>query len=639
MLHSNIVDGFKTVSQSALGKGFISAYNDVIGDEFGRISDGSPDGVKGQVKRGRATLKLDEKPDHTKVRATAMDQPFTVVSSGGSQYYTDIVQSESYTPGEAEAAQNTGTAVAKQPTVPGIQRPYSMFNKYSLINYRGTTLNGSREGLESTTDGKSQYQKIPMASLVNPTVSRIIEITGDITNNMGYRYQYSDFALARYFNKIPNSMMITLRRFAYPAADDIITPQMLDTEKTDDGDDTSTDTSTTPTNTLSPKVKPGFVDIPQPDIARAVTWYGEATGNILSDILKFSHGFSWKDAESEVQTISGGATKQASSGKFGSMMQSSRILSAVGQSAKGRDAVGANRAAQSSGHDPVKDTYPNHVFGALNVIKNVLIREKGLKFEQEFSIKFEYELRSFEGANPKVMMLDQLSNLLALTYNNAPFWGGSVRHVGGGGDGPGSPLGNLNLLKSGDYAGFAGSIVSDAGKMFSAATKGFGGAVDAAMNLDAGGVMAALKDNKFLNNLIGGAAMEMFNTPQGGQAAASLLTGDPTGNWHLTIGNPLDPIAVIGNLCMTDCDITFEGGNGIQDFPERLVAVIKLKPGRPRDKAGIESMFNAGRGRFYLQPDDVADINKTSDVSAYGNKDKKATKGDFVNIFRKMSNG
>jgi transposase len=91
---------------------------------------------------------------------------------------------------------------------------------------------------------------------------------------------------------------------------------------------------------------------------------------------------------------------------------------------------------------------------------------------------------------------------------------------------------------------------------------------------------------------------------------------------------------------MEDCEITFEGASTIHDFPERLIAVIKLKPGRPRDKAEIESMFNTGRGRFYVQPDDVADINKTIDVSAYGNKDTGApTKDSFVNVFRKLSNG
>ena len=128
--------------------------------------------------------------------------------------------------------------------------------------------------------------------------------------------------------------------------------------------------------------------------------------------------------------------------------------------------------------------------------------------------------------------------------------------------------------------------------------------------------------------------MQLFNTPQGGQAVASLLTGDPTGQWHVTIGNPLNPIAVIGNLACTGTTINFEGGMGVQDFPERLVVTVTLKPGRPRDKAEIESMFNSGRGRFYLQPDDEADINNTLDVSAYGNKDKKSR-----NTFRKLANG
>ena len=116
--------------------------------------------------------------------------------------------------------------------------------------------------------------------------------------------------------------------------------------------------------------------------------------------------------------------------------------------------------------------------------------------------------------------------------------------------------------------------------------------------------------------------MKLFNSPQGGQAVNSLLTGDPTGQWHVTIGNPLNPIAVIGNLACTDTKVNFEGAMGVQDFPERMVVEVTLKPGRPRDKAEIESMFNSGRGRFYIQPDDgTADINRSQDVSAYGNAD------------------
>ena len=598
---------FKTTKESSIGKGFISAVKNVTGLDIENLDGSNPDGVHSGSKGPKATpVGVNKRNgDLTQNRAAATDTPFTVFAANDnkSKYYSDIVDSETY------KSTQPGTENRKITVGP---KPYSAFNKYSLVNYRGNPLDSTINGFESSAAGDTVYQKINMNDLQNPTVTQIIARTSALTDNFAYRYQYSDFALAKYYGKIPNNMLITLRRFSYPAKDDIVTPQAL-----------SADGKT-------------MEKIQQPDIARAVTWLGESTGNVMGEILKFSNGYSWKDAESTAQTLN--SQQGASSGKFGSIVESNKILSAMANGAAGRDAVAANANKQNAGFDAFTATYPNHVFGPMNVIKQVLVREQGLNFSQEFKIKFEYELRAFEGANPKIMMLDQLANILALTYNNAPFWGGSVRYISDGS--VAKPLGNLSKLREGDYLGFAGSIVDDMGKMFKGAGAGFGGAAGALMNGDISGALGALKDNKFLNNLIGGMAMDMFNTPQGGQAAASLLTGDPTGNWHLTVGNPLNPIMVIGNLCMTDCEITFEGGMGIQDFPEHMTAVITLKPGRPRDKAEIESMFNSGRGRFYVQPDDVADINKTVDVNEYGNKDRaSAGKNTFVNNFRKLSNG
>lgn len=582
----NLQKGFNKVKASDLGKGFISATKSITGYDLSTIDGSNPDGVNTGGRKGGNTIKAPVKPDQTTARATSLDQPFTIINTNASKYYTEVFDSETY---KSTAADSTeGKAITVGP------RPYSAFNKYSLINYRGNPLDITKDGLTVET---GRYRKIDPVSLINPTVTQIIEITGKVEGNYGYRYNYSDFALTRFYGKIPNNQLITLRRFAYPVADDIITPKQLSA----DG-----------------KIE----DVQQPDIARAVTWLGEATGNSIAEILKFSHGFPWKTATADVQTIT--AQTKGASGSFGNMVNNSKFLSAAANAAKGKGAVESSASKQNEGYDAFSDTYPNHVFGPLNVIRDTLVREKGLKFEQSFQLKFEYELKSFEGVNPKVMMLDQLANILALTYNNAPFWGGSVRYIGDGS--VAKPLGDLAKLKSGDYGGFLGSIVSDMGNMFK-------GVADPAN-------WKNLADNKLLNNLIGGSLMEMFNTPQGGQAAAALLSGDPTGQWHLTIGNPLNPIIVCGNLAMEDCEINFEGATALQDFPERMVVVIKLKPGRPRDKAEIESMFNAGRGRFYLQPDDVADINRTSDVSAYGNKDGgKPKKDDFINVFRKISNG
>ena len=58
---------------------------------------------------------------------------------------------------------------------------------------------------------------------------------------------------------------------------------------------------------------------------------------------------------------------------------------------------------------------------------------------------------------------------------------------------------------------------------------------------------------------------------------------------------------------------------------------VSLKPGRPRDKGEIESMFNSGRGRFYLVPAGGSDINKVRDSTGYkgdttSNAEKNPTK-------------
>lgn len=614
--------GFKSFSND-LGKGAIKAAKDALGIagdpetpskedaelktqidntsgvDWTLVDLENPDGVinefvKSNIKniiKGSAI----QKSNLENTKANSRPIPFIEPADGKKSYYTKDVDSMKYKstaaggssgPGHNADGTTKGTEITEGP------RPYSIFNRFSLVNYRGNQLTGVKAGYDSAS---GQYHKINQDELINPTASKIIEITSRDGENRGYKYDYSDFALARYYGRIPNNQMITLRRFAFPITDDIITPKIL-------GDNGK------------------MIDNKHPDIARAITFLGEAPGNKIEDILKFSHGYNWKNAEANVQELQ--SQRGTDGGKVGGIVNGSTFLSAAANASSGRDAVASNAAERNAGFDPFKGTYPNHIFGPLNVIKDTLVREQGLTFDQEFTLKFEYELRSFGGVNPKIMMLDQMANILALTFNTAPFWGGAVRYTGSGK--VARPLGDLAKLKSGDYAGFLGSVMKDMGDMFKSVGTGVS-------NLMKG------KDSKLLNNLVGGSLMKMFNTPQGGQAVNALLTGDPTGAWHVTIGNPLNPIMVVGNLACQSTDIHFEGGTGVQDFPERMVVTIKLKPGRPRDKAEIESMFNAGRGRFYLTPNDGVDINDTSDTSAYGNKDRKSN--PYVDKFRKIATG
>jgi hypothetical protein len=476
-----------------------------------------------------------------------------------------------------EAGKETETKIDKD-------APYSIINKWSLVSYKGKILDSKPSGDKAIWGaGKELYTK-PLYTAesdeLNPTAAVIIRKCRENTG-VGYQYNSGDFAYCTYYGKIPNNYMLTLRRFPTPAEDDIINATALD----DKG------------NVLKKE---------QADVARAITWMSEVTENKLSEILKFNVGFNWEDLESEVQTIT---PNEPNRGSVGGFINSSPFLSNVENTMKGiSPGQAAKTEAHGSGWDPMKETYPNKAYGPYNVIKNVRVRKEGLTFEQEIKLVFHYDLRSIGKVDPKLAMLDIMANMLVLTYNNAPFWGGATRYTSSGT--VKQPFPGMDKLYSGDISGFFSGLM--------------GGLKSAATNLMSGNPMEALK--KLGGNLLGGSLMNLFGKPSGTEAAKAFLTGDSTGAWHLTVGNPLNPIAVIGNLTCTSSDFEFEGPLGYEDFPSKLKVTVTLKPGRYRDKGDIESMFNAGRGRIYLTPKGDKNTDQETVVDAYGKK--YAQKGD-----------
>jgi hypothetical protein len=106
----------------------------------------------------------------------------------------------------------------------------------------------------------------------------------------------------------------------------------------------------------------------------------------------------------------------------------------------------------------------------------------------------------------------------------------------------------------------------------------------------------------------------------------ALLDGRAVGEWHLMVGNPMDPLAVVGNLCLKTTTMTLSDELGADDFPTSIKFSVTLTPGRPRAKQDIESIFNHGGGDLSFTPlqppastmNSFGEYNSARIQSAYG---------------------
>lgn len=467
----------------------------------------------------------------------------------------------------------------------GLMGPASIINNNVAVNYR-TIYNGMAapgENVEYTLyddykrliEGSVKYGEI-LQDIKNPTYSNIIKWYNDpIIDPYGLAtYKIQDFIYLKYYNQIPNNYMITLRRYTQPCMDWMFGLDM-------------------PYETLM-----NFQSHPEVyfSLATAVTYMGEKTGNKLSDILKFDYGMEWEEKTGEIESLrnaDGGLAAQIKA-------NDEQIAGRAKMTGKQRAAMifrtgGQVKEAFSRGQMPDGDLfaqrYGANFYGDLNVVNKVKLRSRGLNFTNSFSLNFEYSLKSLKCVNPRVAMLDILSNFLILTGNYGDFWGGATIFYGQHSIAP--QFGDPDKLRMGDYKGYVKSIFSSIKDSFSALSDG--------KAVGEGGLKAAF------GNLLSGSLESMLGPLFGGKIGTTgqanvtkaLLSGEPSGFWHVTVGNPLDPIAMMGNMAISKTSVTFGDALGYDDFPTEVKFTVELEHARPRDNAGIQAMFNAGRGRFY----------------------------------------
>ena len=449
----------------------------------------------------------------------------------------------------------------------------SIFNKSGAVLYGGT-VNSSLEMSDfrltnnvPLIDTPENRKRIRQSS--GYTIKELVEASeqGILGSAL---YAYSDFMYCKYLGQMPNSYLVTLRRFPTPV-DDYISSA---------GETGKMRKSVKSTNPLP--------------IGQLVTWMN-TPGNDLESILTYSVAMPYEERKAQLEQASNNADNSSKPLNAAAAMfdktyrdqyQKGYAGGAVNPYISKLFPIG-NIDPPYSGLFGAKDQ--NKTYGPVDAIKKVYGRsDGGIDFDQSFKLTFEYELRSYNGINGRQAMLDLISNILNVTYTTGTFWGGGYT---GGGAHQNNIFSNLSIFKtSGGFTNFMDAFAQDVSTV----------TTNIKSNISAqGGVVNAIKN--FLNNLGGmlcGAALNALGRPQKSQVN-SLLSPAPTGLWHVTIGNPFHPIMSLGNMILTKTTITHTGPLGLDDFPTGLKVECELTRGKPRDLRGIEMIYMNGNDRIY----------------------------------------
>lgn len=82
-------------------------------------------------------------------------------------------------------------------------------------------------------------------------------------------------------------------------------------------------------------------------------------------------------------------------------------------------------------------------------------------------------------------------------------------------------------------------------------------------------------------------------------AVLSAMSGEPTGHWHITLGNPKRPFFASGDMVCQNVDLSFGNTLSFNDLPSSIKIEFTLKPARPLGIQEIFDRFNIGGGRTY----------------------------------------
>ena len=497
----------------------------------------------------------------------------------------------------------------------------SLFNPYHALPVYGIMEN------VPLMDGTflSKHDRKEIANLDDCSIRELVNLSSVRKSILGNaRYKYADFMYCKDLGKISNNHMITLRKFAIPVGDNIFR---------------STVTTTAAEGKQDPMSTIG-------DVGRMITWF-DTDDNKLSDIMSYEYEASWKKLDAKIQQLDsqeddegrGIAGKIINNLSPGYNLQSAHGINSGGLLGQLMNSMGIGANTHEYQHNDValgRNYDNNKVYTPRDTIQDTHIYEGKLTFKHEFTLNFSYKLRAYDNINPKSAFLDLLGNILTVTYRKGTFWGGKSEILGakpnkagwqkynnvldGLSKAGGDLWKNIFHLEGSNTDTIAGALTQFNGALLDIA-KGVGldlgkmanNALQSVKDFLSGNMTTGKVVNKIGSAQKGAQKMAEMNLGQAmmgsiknklGRPALyafdSLLTGAKVGLWHVTIGNPKNPIATFGNLIMTNAKITHSGPLGFDDFPTDLHVSVTLKHAMSRDATEISKMYTKGQNGIYF---------------------------------------
>lgn len=482
----------------------------------------------------------------------------------------------------------------------------SMFNPLYSIRLIGITENvpllNDSYGVDISGMGdESSKMKDYIKDLSNCSIKELVKLSSQKNSILGHaRYRYADFMYCKDLGKISNNHLITLRRFSDPIWDNI---------------------------TTCVTGKNGYPQEIFGDVGRLVTWFG-TEDNKLENILKYTVKSSWKHLDAKIEekaseednenrgafgkiinTFSAGIIQASANG----MGSNNNLWNNIAAKAFNGSVLGKYLPYNSTGNtenEKLMSNYDkNKVYEPKNTVQDTHIYEGKLTLEQSITLKFCYKLRAYDNINPKSAFLDLIGNILAVTYRKGEFWGGSRKLIGTQRNE--AAWKRVESIKQKGISGTQDALRNMLNGEYDF-NFNFNKIVDSIKNFDPSKVGDFIK-NAVSSNSFSGIMSAIAGNTLGRPARyawQSLLTGDAVGLWHLTIGNPKNPIASIGNLILEEATIEHSGELGLDDFPTDLTVTVKLKPGRSRDLTEVSKIYTKGISSIYFG-------NKVLDPSAF----------------------